>query len=519
MNFSYSIIQCLFNTYGVLYTQSGLRSIIDEIPESNSMYGISKTLWKYGIKNRAIKATSRNDFPSQYPFLAFHENCFTWVLPKSATVRMKKRPECDKIISHDLFHTKKIEFPIPILLLEANIEGIKEPNYRANKEKQTIYVILQTALFLWIFGTIIKGCYILYHLNILWLLSLILNFSGTLFSFAMLLKRMHIQHRLINKICRIKKEDSSDGCNHAINSKTSMFFGLISLDLLAFAFFLTNFLLEIVDPIRYADSISIVFLLTIPIAVWSIIYQKYKLKHWCVLCLSICSVLSAHFIVSLCMGVPELNPEFMIKTACLSFGYGGLLSLSFFLSQTITAFYRQKKVIQENRQEKMKSGIFFHYLTQGRKISFPEWPAAITLAQPQDARHKLTVISNPYCNGCADLHLRLHEISAFLKEKVHIEYVFISFTGKRMQTLNIIDWCNQEDPFFYLHKWFSEYKYLKADNPGNFTKNEEASVSRIQELENQETWIKEHITYTPALFFNGYEFPENYHIEDLLYIL
>ncbi len=48
---------------------------------------------------------------------------------------------------------------------------------------------------------------------------------------------------------------------------------------------------------------------------------------------------------------------------------------------------------------------------------------------------------------------------------------------------------------------------------------EQNLVSRIQELENQETWIKEHITYTPALFFNGYEFPENYHIEDLLYIL
>lgn len=519
MNYSYSIIQCLFKAYGVSYTQIGLRSIIDEVPQSDSLYGISKILWKYGIKNRAIRATSRNDFPAQYPFLAFHENCFTWVLPKDTTARMKKRPECDSIISYDLFQNKKIGFPIPILLLETNIEGIKEPNYTANKEKQTFHVILLATIFLWISGAIIRGCYILYHSNIFLLLSLILNFSGTLFSFAMLLKRMHIQHRLINKICRIRKDDTLDGCNHAINSKTSMFFGLISLDLLAFTFFLTNFLLEIVAPVRYADSISVFFLLTIPVAVWSIIYQKYRLRHWCVLCLSICCVLSMHFIVSLCRGIPELNSEFMIKTVCLSFGYGGVLSLLFFLSQTIAAFYRQKEVIQENRQEKMKSGIFFHYLTQGRKMSFPEWPAAITLAQPQNARHKLTVISNPYCNGCADFHLRLHGISAFLKEKVHIEYAFISFTGKEMLTLNIIDWCRQEDPFSCLHKWFSEYKYLSADRLSNLIKNEEASADRVQKLENQETWIREHIKYTPALFLNGYEFPENYNIEDLLYIL
>lgn len=519
MNFSYSIIQCLFNAYKVFYTQLGLRNIINEIPKPDSMYGISKILWKYGIKNRAIKAASWKDFSSPYPFLAFHDNCFTWIFPEDATTKGKNLPEGVNVISYDVFHKKNIEFPIPILLLETTLEGIKEPNYKTNKEKQIIYIFLLIIISLWMAGIIIRGCYTLYHLNVLWLLSFVLNFSGTLFSSAMLLKRMHIQYRLIDKICKTKKEDTLDGCNHAINSKTSMLFGLISLDLLAFVFFLTNSLLEIVDPVRYADSISFFFLLTSPIIVWSIIYQKYKLKHWCVLCLSICFVLGGHFIVSLCMGIPIFNPNFIINTIYLSLGYGGVLSLSFFLSEFFAAFSMQKELIQKNQQEKMKSEVFFHHLTQSSKISFPEWPMAITLAKPQNARYKLTVISNPYCKGCADLHLRLHGISAFLKEKVHIEYVFISFTGKRMQTLNIVDWCGKDDPFFCLHKWFSEYKYSKADNLDRFMKNEETPTSRIQELEKQETWIKEHIKYTPTLFFNGYEFPRNYNIEDLLYIL
>ena len=140
-----------------------------------------------------------------------------------------------------------------------------------------------------------------------------------------------------------------------------------------------------------------------------------------------------------------------------------------------------------------------------------------------NATLQITMVSNPFCNPCAQAHQFLEEwISKGIDFKLNIVYTFSMDDNdtrkqffKQLIALRKVDEIQVENA---LKDWnSSDYPTLenwKAKYPANNTIND-----KIELLE-QVNWCKlNEIKGTPTFFINTYKLPENYRLKDLKYVL
>ena len=105
-------------------------------------------------------------------------------------------------------------------------------------------------------------------------------------------------------------------CNNILTSEYSQLLGIISWAEIGFSYFVFNLLVILLNPswVRY---LCIMNLFTLPYTFWSIWYQKYKMKTWCILCLSVQCILGSYFITGGCVQGPDANfPWNSLRVLC-----------------------------------------------------------------------------------------------------------------------------------------------------------------------------------------------------------
>ena len=127
-------------------------------------------------------------------------------------------------------------------------------------------------------------------------------------------------------------------CNNILTSEYSQLLGLISWAEIGFSYFVFNLLVILLNPswVRY---LCIMNLFTLPYTFWSIWYQKYKMKTWCILCLSVQCILGSYFITGLFSGyLTFVNFNF------IGFGIVGCLFIfCIIIINLLSTLYQQAK--------------------------------------------------------------------------------------------------------------------------------------------------------------------------------
>lgn len=400
------------------------------------------------------------------------------------------------------------------LLVEKN-KYSKEPFYQSNLVDNYVQKSINNGLiflFLCLIGTLITK-----FSTIQSLASLTINFTGIFVCYLLINKQIEINNTFANKICTAFSKH--DGCNTVLKTSAAKLFGWLSWSEVGFGFFLTNSLWILIVP-EYYHYVLIFNCICILFSIWSIGYQMLIIKQWCILCL-ISQVLLWGFCL---INLDNIKIEFINN-----WYYWGIILFSYLfhilLINRIVTFINEKKKIEYDYGTLYPlfiEDIFFNFILSQQTYYDIDKKTSQVIIGNRSSDHVLTIITNPFCSHCAEIHQNMQQLLFWENSDYCIQFVFNSYIpGNQVidKLLVTLYFSNKEkDWICILDDWFTN----RRNNPETFIKKHKSKTIPIDtetECERHWDWInKNKIIKTPLILLNGYKLPPYYSIEDLLFL-
>lgn len=503
----------LLTLLDVRHTSTYSSRLYNEHPHKNNLYGLSKMLSEYNIKNAGIKFSNKEAdiLKLEAPFIAHVGGNFVAV---------------SKITTNEIcyiWQEKEIALPVNefcklwsgiTLLAEPNEES-DEPDYLINHRHEQIKLLRKVTLIGATF-ILLALTFISKHLynNIGSVLLCILNFIGIYISYLLVLKQIKVQSSYADRICSLF---SQKDCNNVLESEAAKLAGIIGWSEIGLAYFISNTIITFFLP-DYITYLALVNIIALPYTLWSIWYQKFRTKQWCPLCLIIQALLWSIFIIDLCFGF--IHPVSCSISDILLIGLLYLIPIP--IINIIVSKFNDANKLEEITQElnsiKASEDIFSAILKQQPHYDISLDNSNILLGNPK-ADILVTVLTNPHCNPCAKMHFRIEKL---LEEVNHlcIQYIFSSFNpdlDSSSKFLSAVYFYKAEATEIY-NRWFEKGKLDKENFFKTYISDLEGSLV-LSEFEKHNIWKAQTGLYTtPTILINGYKLPDSYKIEDLKYI-
>jgi len=373
----------------------------------------------------------------------------------------------------------------------------------------------------------------IYYLNAGISLLLLVNFVGLFFSGLLLLKQIRIQSDYADRICSLFKQKD---CNNVLESKAANLFGAISWSEIGFGYFLANILLLLIFPAPTA-AIALLNLLTLPFTLWSVWYQRFKAKQWCMLCLIIVALLWTVFLINCLFGYincPFEGGRGMSGMLGMSEGYlvisQFVLAIGCYIISMLGANLLTPKLNSDRTNQYLKQAInslkvdediFRALLKKQPFYETNDSDSIIRFGNPA-SKLRLTILSNPYCNPCSAIHKRIEAFLKMVNNEVSVQIILSSFEEK-LNSINkyLIASClmalttNHLPITTIFSDWFEKGRQLGDEYFKD--KNLDIEQTAVEaEFQKHEAWKqKTQLKATPTVLVNGYKLPDNYKIEDL----
>ncbi|MCD8032281.1 MAG: cysteine peptidase family C39 domain-containing protein [Bacteroides sp.] len=268
---------------GVKHTTQFTNKLYNEHPEKNSLFGLSKMLNEYHITNRAIKIenTPQNITSLPTPFVAYLGSEFA-VVCQTSTDNIQYIRKNKKISqSPDQF----CSMWSGIVLMAEPDENSIEPDYTSHRQKEFIdigkKVIFISSLLFLSFTLLIRNKE--WTRSITYWAQLLMNMTGVYISWLLVLKQIHIHDPQGDRLCSVFGQK---GCNEIVDLDVAKPGGIVGWSEIGLGYFVTNLLVSLCFPSLIPYTVVLNYF-CLPYTFWSIWYQKYKARQWCVLCLII----------------------------------------------------------------------------------------------------------------------------------------------------------------------------------------------------------------------------------------
>lgn len=510
---SSNILTAMLQHLGVKYTSEYANKLYNEHPYKENMFGLSMMLSTYGIKNMGIRVKKEDIDKLPVPFVAHLNDQFATVYKVKNRRIHYAIGEIDMTINEEIFREM---WTGTVLIAEASPEP-QEPNYKSNLKKQILH---QWQRILCI--TMIAICFILtYKANKLYddpetTIMLCLNLIGVYIGYLLVLKQMHIQSKYADKVCTLLKRGD---CNNILESSAAKLFGIVSWSELGLCYFSTNIFILLVFP-NLLPYYALINICVLPYSLWSIWYQKYRAKQWCPLCLCVQVLFWMIFAGNFYWGW-IVNLDFKaedIVWICVIYSSPYLI-----LDIAIPNIERARQATyttQAMNSIKMRDDVFSTILKQQTHYTIDKNTSQILLGN-KESDILITILTNPHCEPCADMHRKIHTLLQDVGDKICIQYIFTSFSNE-FETSNkfliaIYLYKPIEEATNIYEKWYRDKKYKKESIFEEYSLDLQ-SEEVIAENNKHYLWKeKNKLHATPTVLFNGYYLPDTYKIEDIKY--
>lgn len=278
-----SMLADLLRILGVPHTSEYSDKAFLNMP-FKSLFGFSRLLTSYGIDSEGVRVVDKSDLLRlPPPYLAQVKSAFVIV---TAVRKNDSGDEVDFLYfgkpmtwSADDFERKATGVA---LLVKPNKES-KEPGYRKNHIYELIdrgktLILVLCALFLVVFGFIYAGLWE----NISTILLTAVDFAGIGATWLLILKSLKVKSKSADRICGVLQEH---GCDHVLEQKAASFFGIFSWSEVGITYFTISTLILFLFP-HEIHYLALLNGCCLPFTVWSIWYQKFRIKTWCTLCVT-----------------------------------------------------------------------------------------------------------------------------------------------------------------------------------------------------------------------------------------
>ncbi len=496
----------------VRYTFEYTSKLYKEHPHRNNLYGLSSILSLYGIENHGIQIKNKELLSKiDTPFITFVHNSFVMVKEcKNGKVRYLWRDKWITLAIDEFINN----WSGILLLAEPNSKSI-EPNYYQNKKKESINRFFFICLnFILLLGFSLMGWQSGLWNSVDGLILIFFLFLGVCICFLLLQKQMRVQSQYIDKLCTLFKRSD---CNNVLESDASKVFGLFSWSELGFSYFVSTLFICLLSPILipYCAWINV---LALPYTLWSIWYQKYKVKQWCPLCLMVMCILWILFFIYLFSGSLRCLPFDLINVSWLLFFYSFPFLITYQFTPLIIDSLLKQQTVFEMNNIKLNEYVFLTLLKKNIYYDVSFSTSKIVFGN-KNAKTLITVLTNPHCEPCAKMHERIKHLLNETGDKYCVQYIFSSFnksldiSNKMLISAYLVNDINLSSILY--DKWFKGAKFHKEQFLLDNNLNIDSSVNL--EFEKHEKWKTiNKLQTTPTILINGYALPEQYKIEDFI---
>lgn len=344
------------------------------------------------------------------------------------------------------------------------------------------------------------------------------NLWGLFLAYQLFLFENGIKTSLVDGVCRIGK---SFDCNKVTHSKAARITG-IPLSVLGSLYFSSIVLFLLISRLNGTIQTEIIGHLQminigcIPILGYSITKQ-YQLRTWCIICISIVSIILIETIVLIGGGYRSFYSLQLIILHLLCIVTSGLFIQ--LLLKTI-AIYREYIYLHVQDLKIKRNPTTQQVLFKNAQILNQYDTSYISLGNAL-APMVITTWISPFCSHCSELVKDM--LKLYSQHKEDLEWR-IYIPGKQSSDWNnnliqhtLIAWYNNDKTLFIkaLKEWFIHKRLLPIK-----TKDKQIPEQVRRNLEKQSRFTNEiGITSYPKIFINGLELPSVYTIKDIFYMI
>lgn len=507
------------------------RDLLDH-PDYPSLLSVSDVLTKYGIENISFKASHEKLNAVPLPFLVPLKSSgssreqFTIVSEVDETSLTVHNPQSWKKekVSLEAFSER---WKNQIIMAFDATNAMGEENYKEKNRhliyRNLLYVIGLLAIPAFVLANIIGGFYKDNEDTVHSLFYVITSIFGCLATILILLLEVDQDNPVARQVCG---SDFKHSCDAVLNSKASKLFG-ISWSAIGFTYFFGSLCFLSLNGVQNSTSfsiLSILSLLSIPYAAFSITYQRFVIKQWCRLCILVqLAVISQFTLILPSLLHKPLQVDFRsINILVISFGFSFIISsMALFLSKTI----KNSKELNAKLKRLKHSPEIFNAILSKQPVLIPDsGQLGIRLGNP-NAKNKIVKVCNPFCGPCASAHMPMEQLLE-QNDDLEIQIIFTATPNISdrayhpvLHLLAISDSGNDRLTRKYLDDWYGakvrDYNLFSSSHPLS----QDPALQHERIVAMREWCDKAEIRFTPTFFVNGFQLPEMYSVSDLKYFL
>ena len=500
---------------------------LEEHPDFPSLGAVKDVFGKFNISSIALKLEDKSNiekiegcFLAQIIDIKNNSNLFAIIYSQDEDKLnwynpiKKKKELIDRDVFLDLF-TGYIFYAEP-----NKNSGDREYSYTRKKENQSnmFSILLSVSIFSYLLFSLffIKTNFVKIYF-VVFILFLLL---GGVITALMLLYEYDNNSSTLRKICNSSRKVN---CLAVLSSKGSKIWG-VPWTVIGFSYYLGLLFSLLINSFSTNIFVTVSYfnLLSLPYIIYSVYYQKFIIKQWCILCLLVQFINLALFILSVLAGSFSAGLSFDLLSIFSIFGSFILsFGVAYLLWQYIQKEKNNKDLSNLFKKIKYNRDVFFSLLKNERKMEGITNDFGVILGNPNGSIH-IVKVCNPYCYYCSLSHPILSQLVKS-NDEIKLQIIFFVnpdsdeyehtpietflgayYEGKDIELI-LSDWYNNDN------KNLEEFIRLHPIREDNSSKNKSNATSMF------DFCMKNKITYTPTIFINGYELPEIYNFSDLLY--
>ena len=513
---------------GIEVSKRSLFGKLQSHPDFPSLLAVQDALRYFGVDSSAIKIEDIKKIPSEVGGVLVQikpsekEELFAYVFGWTEEHIEWFNPQKHKreFIKHENFSEI---FTGYVMLFEAS-DRAGEKDYPSSRRSEVRQSIIESALLLFapVFFALTATIHISQNGLEFWQRHLYALFllAGCAIGGLLLLHDYNEESPLLSNFCR--RNEKTD-CSAVLHSKGSQFFG-VSWSVIGSSYFLGMLLALLISffDSKIFYTVAILNAFTLPYVAYSLYYQKYKVKQWCTLCLSVQAVLVILFVLSVVFGaychIREITLPSLIFVLGISVLAFGSLFFLWHLAKQVKENRYVKRMLNRFKYDK---DVFNVLLKKQAKITIPTDCYGIILGNPNGSVH-IVEVYNPYCGHCGNAQAELRKLLE-TNDDIKLQIIFAADPDSEYYDQMPIDtflslYEENADVASALSDWFDgkvkTTEELKQKYPvahANTQKNKENAKAMDRFCEEME------ITGTPTMFINGNQLPDVYRTGDLIF--
>lgn len=517
MNAKKNLFLRLLNLLHVPHTDEYAGRLAEEHPFRNSLWALSKLLDKYQIPHNSFRIADKALLGQlTVPFVAEVSHDLAVVTEVGQETVVFETLQTTERIPEEEFCRRWSG-----VVMEARPDaGSCEPDYPAHRraalQKRLRYASLAVCLLV-LLCLAAKRCMTAPQWPAL-TLSSILCLAGGALSFLLLKKHLRLHSDVADRLCSVFREAK---CNEIAQYHSIKVLGRYDLSECGLAYFATFLLTLPAFPSQAALLLPWVAALALPFTVWSVAYQRIKLRGWCPLCLMVMAVLWMQFLIFLLFGLYTLPPQLARLLPPALFFLCGLVPL---LEGCHGMVALQKREAEHGRLRAAYHGMKFDSRTSHILLhAEPQLPngdeaSSLLFGEREEDRPRITVFGNPYCNPCARMHRRIEPL---LSDGFEVQYILTSFSPElaaaNRQIIAAYLRIGPEKTWKRLTEWYEKDRF--TGKPFYEAPNATDSGRVEAEMRRHAEWREQTgLHATPAVLVDGHPLPRCYEVEDLPYL-